>query len=317
MDELTRGLSLLGPKLEQLTRQIDQLGVQVSELRAIVSKKADFAYAEELQEQLQRLCGSLAESQKHAVKREHFNKLNASVQEMCTIVASKAEANKLEQLDQQLKGITDTISKKADALQVHQLSQELQALRVGHEASFPAQGQEWVSSELGSLKDTISSELKSLKERVESRAEAASVAKLCEDMAEKAEGKIVDQLNEKFRSLSTSLAQKAEFTEFEQLKSQVDALRGGAAQRAEEHRSELKRVSQQLHEALNSTVGSQETEKKLCDLEQQVQKVHEQKADGEKVEALRSQLKVLSDVLSPKIRATSPRPRSARGRTRA
>mmetsp|Transcript_63268 Transcript_63268/g.168972 ORF Transcript_63268/g.168972 Transcript_63268/m.168972 type:complete len:257 (-) Transcript_63268:93-863(-) len=253
---------------------------------------------------------------------EHFQRLSSSVQEMCGIMTAKAEASKLDQLDEQLKSITRAMDKKAEAAQLKQLEQEMRALHAGPEASPSATNS--VGTELLSLKDAISSELRSLRAGVESRAEAALVEKLRADVdvfreavAAKAESNVVDQLNERLRSLTTSLTQKAEFTEFEQLKHQVSTLQGGTMQKVDEHRAGLKRMSQQLHEALSGTVGAQEVEKKLYDMEQRVEKLDQTKASGETVESLTGQLKVLSDMLSPKIRAASPRPRPGSARARA
>lgn len=325
MDDLTRGLSLLGPKIEQFTRQLDTLGAQVSELKAIVARKADASEVRQFAEQLESLKGGLTKQRKGHVEKEHFDQLSSSVQELCSIVAQKAEGLKVDELDEQVRALTDTIYHKVDAVEIEQLRNELQGASKNVDANT-VDSKLALKAEKSDI-DAISVKMQPLIDALQTKAEASELQKLRErlssvndELGKKAESDTVDQFNEMIRTVNASLANKGEFTEMEQLKVQLRSLSGRLVDTCDTQGNDIHQLKVKLNAVQSAEQGAQQCQELrqqfhngLTDLEEKLA----EKADGGRVIELKKQLQVLSDHLAPSMRGAAPvnnaRPRSARG----
>lgn len=312
MDELLRGVSLLGPQLNDLTRRLEELSAQVPEIKADLAKKADAADVEKLQLELR----AVAEGQGKLVAKADFEDLGAKVEALGAKAAEAAEGSQLEArvaaFDAQLQGL------KASSAQA---SESLAAQLRGLSASV---GQKAGSADLAS----VGSRFKALEEAMAEKAPASEAARLSAevqslsaDMSRKPDVSLVEQLSEMCRTLTTTLGQKAEHTEVEVMKIKLHALNGTVTQKFDATSSDIEATTAQLQALAHAAASATKTSDELKDVRGQLHNLGNEialKAENERVEGLLAQFQVLSDMLAPRMRTmASPRPRSAKGPRRA
>jgi len=347
MEELARGLNLLAPQLQQMTSKIDQLSSQVVELRGQVEKKAESTEVSTLKEQLQSAKATLAKQRKDHVEKEHFDHLSMSVQELCAIVAQKADCGKVDQLYDQLRTVSDSIHYKVESRQLEELRAQVQASEKVSVSKL-AQDLEQKLAQKADISIVDFSEVlgkcNALNKALEKKADISEItgfnkkiSGLSESIIKKAEGTDVEKFNDMFRTVNATLSQKTEFTEMQQVKTQLRTLNGTITEKAESHAVDIDQLQAQLREMrteLGNMPGIKDQTNKVKELREQHEQLREhilqlseslegirggltQKADNESVGAVVSQLQVLSDILAPKMRTVNPqtpRPQSARRR---
>lgn len=308
MDELLKGLSLLGPKLEQLTRQVDLLTVQSVEFQTALVGKADLAEFGRLKEQVSFMSSELLQKnqQLEAERTELLGQMTEQVRDLSGALARKAEATRLTEVEGQLQHLSATVDGKVDAPTFEKLQEQVTSL-----SSTTSEKTD------KAVFDSLQQEVRALRQKLDEGVDKSELARMNESLqnvlSSKADTKLIDQLLEKERALNTSLTQKAEFTELEQLKIQLHALNGLVNQKAEAHNQELQQVSVKL-QAMTTTVegcaGAEETKEKLEALSTSI----DSKADLSKVDSVITQLQLMSDLLGPRLkRVGSPRPQSTKG----
>eukprot|EP00930_Biecheleria_cincta_P079897 TRINITY_DN6790_c0_g2_i1.p1 TRINITY_DN6790_c0_g2~~TRINITY_DN6790_c0_g2_i1.p1 ORF type:complete len:356 (+),score=91.46 TRINITY_DN6790_c0_g2_i1:94-1068(+) len=307
MEEVLRGLSQLGPNLEQMAKQIERLDAQVAEHRSLLVQKADAAEMGTLRQQLGSLIQSLTtrEKETESQQQQFSTRIAGQVEQLSKGLESKGNAAQLTELEKKVAAVVQELAGKAELVAVRHFEDRLFAL----------------SSQLSSKAESSALEplgagLKELAGALGHKAEVPDLEKLESQVKElrlsKADAGLVDQMLSQDRTISASLAQKAEFTEVEQLKIQVHALSGAVTQRGESSMQELEAFNSKLQTLTSSVsrcVGSAELRECMKDICGAI----EQKADVQKLESLVQSVEMLSDALAPKLRKPA-RPASARGR---
>eukprot|EP00933_Yihiella_yeosuensis_P037471 TRINITY_DN31418_c0_g1_i1.p1 TRINITY_DN31418_c0_g1~~TRINITY_DN31418_c0_g1_i1.p1 ORF type:complete len:343 (+),score=84.54 TRINITY_DN31418_c0_g1_i1:60-1031(+) len=313
MDELIRGLSLLGPKLEQMSVQIDILAAQVAEQKSALSEKADSEAVLTLRQELCSLTEAVSlKNRQQEEEGEHFHaqlseqvrgiietlrkrteseaprwqKLEDSVRKAVEDMAQKASMDALIDLQHQVSSATSTLESKVGDDAFASLTKDVQALRNESAKKAPSEELQRVLDELKELQTA------------------------------KADAALVDKLLSKDRTLTTALSEKAEFTELEQLKIQLHALNGSIAQRSESSSQDLEQINAKL-EALSNSVKGLPAASEVKEAVNRIKEhsgILDKKADAEKFDVLVQHFEMLSDIVAPKLRrGPAARPTSARG----
>eukprot|EP00931_Biecheleriopsis_adriatica_P033139 TRINITY_DN19250_c0_g1_i2.p1 TRINITY_DN19250_c0_g1~~TRINITY_DN19250_c0_g1_i2.p1 ORF type:complete len:317 (-),score=98.70 TRINITY_DN19250_c0_g1_i2:85-1035(-) len=309
MDDLLHGLSLLGPRLEQMANQIDQLSSQVAEHKVVLLQKAETTEVGQIRQQLSSLGQAIASrtEQSETEKQEFYAHVSEKVSKIGDTLEGKADAPKLAQLEDQLAKALETLSLKAEESAMRRAEEQLSVLSssIGGKAE---------ASTVQSLRQDLQAMEQSL-----SQTHLTDVEKLGSQIQElrlsKAESVLVDQLLSKERTLAATLSEKAEYAELEHLKIQVHALSGTLAQTGEGSSQEIEALQAKL-QTLTASVGRCAGAAELRECMKDVCGAVDQKADAQKLDLLISQVEMLSDALAPKLRraTATPRPGSAKGR---
>jgi len=300
MEDLVRGLNLLAPKLEQMTRQIDQLNSQVTALKATVVLKADGTDVAQLRQQIdaakiRQQINDVVGRSEQTIRRH----VDGELQTLAAAVAKKADQTALAGLEARMRELTAASQRKVEAARMEKLEQRVQAL------SLECANRATVDDLNG-----IVARVTALDSSVKGKADGGELKKLVEEMSgvskswigHREDGsKTLENLTTQMRSLNSTLLHKAEFSEVDQLKARLQELYGSAARQAEAGA----KVQEQALARIQDTA---------CEF-QTLRKALESKADALRVEKLAGDVAVISDYLAPKIRQGTriTRPSSAKG----
>lgn len=300
MDDMLHGLSLLGPRIEQMSAHIEKLSNEVADQRTLLNQKADHAEMAQLRQQLNHLGHGMAQKIDQ-VDRDTQQFMESTAQRMNGLgdeLDLKAASSSVDILEDRIAKAIQAMDRKAEATAFRRL--EEQVLQIG--------GYVETKAEMSQLQ-AAGEALKALEQDVCKMATANEMEWVKRQMKElqagKADSSLVDQLLGKERTLTTSLAEKADFVELEQLKIQVHALSGATAQQRETSAQEMETVHaklQALGSALGGCTGAEEFRASVQDLNAELVK----KADATKLDVLTSQVEILSDVMAPKLRRANP-----------
>lgn len=307
MEEVLRGLSQLGPKLEQMAQQIEQLDARVAEHQRLLVQKADGAEMGTVRQQLGSLIQSLTtrEKESESQQQQFYAHIAGQVEQLAKGLESKGNAAQFTQLEEKVATVAKELAGKAELVAVRHVEDKLFAM--SSQISSKAEN---------SALEPLGGGLRELAGALSHKAEVSNLEQLESQMKElrlsKADAGLVDQMLSQDRTISASLAQKAEFTELEQLKIQVHALSGAISQKGDSSVQELEAVNAKL-QTLTSSVSRCAGSAELRECMKDICAAVDQKADVQKLEHLVQSVEMLSDALAPKLRKPA-RPASARGR---
>lgn len=308
---MLHGLSLLGPRIEQMAAHIEKLSKEVGDQRALLMQKAEQQDIAQLKQQLNHLGHGMAQKIDQ-LDRDAQEFMQSTVQKIDTLggeLQGTAGSGRVDHLEERLTKAFQAIERKAEAAAFRRL--EEQVLEIGGYVETKAE-----MAQLQSAEEV----LKVLEQSISKMAAVTDLEPLKRQLKELQSGKadmtLLDQIFSKERTLSTSLAEKADYVELEQLKIQVHALSGATAQQREASTQEAETFGAKLSAlgaALGATCGAEEFRECVKELNSELNK----KADASKLDLLTSQVEILSDVMAPKLRRANPLPGSHRKRERA
>lgn len=307
---MLHGLSLLGPRIEQMAAHIEKLSKEVGDQRALLMQKAEQQDIAQLKQQLNHLGHGMAQKidqldrdAQESLGRvpADFQFMQSTVQKIDTLggeLQGTAGSGRVDHLEERLTKAFQAIERKAEAAAFRRL--EEQVLEIGGYVETKAE-----MAQLQSAEEV----LKVLEQSISKTAAVTDLEPLKRQLKELQSGKadmtLLDQIFSKERTLSTSLAEKADYVELEQLKIQVHALSEATAQQREASTQEAETFGAKLSAlgaALGATCGAEEFRESVKELNSELNK----KADASKLDLLTSQVEILSDVMAPKLRRANP-----------
>ena len=299
MEDMLHGLSLLGPRLEQMSVHIEKLSKEVADQRTLLSQKAEQQEISQLKHQLNHLGHGMAQKIDQ-LDRDAQEFRQSTGQKLDTLgghLDAAASTNRVEHLEERLNKAAQGLERKAEAAAFRRL--EEQVLEIG--------GYVETKAEMAQLQ-TVEEVVKALEQRCGQMATLVDMDPIKRQLKELQSGKadmtLLDQIFSKERTLSTSLTEKADYVELEQLKIQVHALSGASAQQRETLAQETETMTsklQALGAALSACAGLEDFRERVKEL-----KDEQKKADASKLDLLTSQVEILSDVMGPKLRRANP-----------
>mmetsp|Transcript_19924 Transcript_19924/g.46673 ORF Transcript_19924/g.46673 Transcript_19924/m.46673 type:complete len:329 (+) Transcript_19924:65-1051(+) len=307
MDDLLHGLSLLGPRIEQMSAQLEKVSQEVAEHRNLLTLKAEQADIGQMRSQLGSLGHGLAQKVDQ-LDRETSEFMTTAMQKITRIgeqLENKAASGRLDQLEERLSKVLQGIERKAEDMALRRLEEQVIVLGEGVEGKAERNELQKAQEKLQELANAMDpkaekSDLEPLRKRLE------------EHQITKVDSSLVEQLMSKVRTLTTSMTEKAEFAELEQVKLQVNALNGSAAESKESSTKESEAVQAKfsaMTRAVGRCVSAEELQRSVEDLTAEIDK----KADSSKIDLLVSQVEILSDVITPKLkRGAGGRPGTAK-----
>lgn len=295
---MLHGLSLLGPRIEQMAAHIEKLSKEVGDQRALLMQKAEQQDIAQLKQQLNHLGHGMAQKidqldrdAQESLGRvpADFQFMQSTVQKIDTLggeLQGTAGSGRVDHLEERLTKAFQAIERKAEAAAFRRL--EEQVLEIGGYVETKAE-----MAQLQSAEEV----LKVLEQSISKTAAVTDLEPLKRQLKELQSGKadmtLLDQIFSKERTLSTSLAEK------------VHALSGATAQQREASTQEAETFGAKLSAlgaALGATCGAEEFRESVKELNSELNK----KADASKLDLLTSQVEILSDVMAPKLRRANP-----------
>jgi len=279
----------------------------VAEHRAQLVTKADQAEVGQLRSQLNGLGHGLAQKvdQLDHDTSEFMASATHKISRLGEQMEQKVASGRLDQLEERLAKVFQAIDKKAEDLSLRRL--EEQVILFGECVNSKAE-----RNDVQQAQEKLQDMARALVPKAE-KADLEPLRKRLEEVqTAKADSSLVEQLMGKVRTLTSSLTEKAEFAELEQVRIQVHALSGSMAQHKETLSQESEAVAAKLSAltaGLGHTVGTEELQRSVEDLSAEIEK----KAETSKLELLISQVEILSDVVTPKLRrGAGARPTTAK-----
>eukprot|EP00913_Durusdinium_trenchii_P021000 g19733.t1 len=181
MDDMLHGLSLLGPRIEQMSAHIEKLSNEVADQRTLLNQKADHAEMAQLRQQLNHLGHGMAQKIDQ-VDRDTQQFMESTAQRMnglgdeldlkaasssvdiledriakaCQAMDRKAEATAFRRLEEQVLQIGGYVETKAEMSQLQAAGEALKALEQDVCKMATANEMEWVKRQMKDLRLTCS-----------------------------------------------------------------------------------------------------------------------------------------------------------------
>eukprot|EP00439_Symbiodinium_sp_Y106_P039222 s3900_g4.t2 len=188
MDDLLHGLSLLGPRIEQMSAQLEKVSQEVAEHRNLLTLKAEQADIGQMRSQLGSLGHGLAQKVDQ-LDRETSEFMTTAMQKITRIgeqLENKAASGRLDQLEERLSKVLQGIERKAEDMALRRLEEQVIVLGEGVEGKAERNELQKAQEKLQELANAMDpkaekSDLEPLRKRLEESA-------LCRPLFERLSG---------------------------------------------------------------------------------------------------------------------------------